>query len=68
MKNVKKIRIRHINDVDICRTWSGCIYGAERGYADATALETHSNTAFPTLRTMNSFVVICIVNEKKQKK
>lgn len=39
------------------------VRGGLRGYSDACAIETHSNTEFPTVKTMGGFMVVGIMRE-----
>lgn len=41
----------------------GMHQGGLRGYSDACAIETHSNTEFPTVKTMGGFMVVGIMRE-----
>lgn len=60
---MKKLRLRIANNVDIGRWFSASIRGGTRGYSDACAIETHSNTEFPTVKTMGGFMVVGIMRE-----
>lgn len=60
---MKKLRLRIANNVDIGRTFTASIKGGTRGYSDACAIETHSNTEFPTVKTMGGFMVVGIMRE-----
>lgn len=57
---MKKLRIRLANDVDIGKPFSASIRGGIRGYADACAVESHSNDVFPTIKTVEGFTVIVL--------
>lgn len=55
---MKKIRIRIANNVDVTNVFSASILGGVRGYADACAVESHSNDVCPTVKTLHGFTVI----------
>ena len=57
------IRLRPTKGVDINKPFSGSIRGGGRGYADACALEPHSNEVFPCVKTIVGFSVICKIYE-----
>jgi len=60
---MKRIRIRHSNDVDLGMTFSASLRGGIRGYDDAMALETCSNDFFPTIKFLSGFTVIVEVED-----
>lgn len=63
---MKKLRIRICNGVDLTRPCSASIRGSSRGFNDfVNAVETFSNTEFPTLKAMASFTCV-IMPQKKQ--
>ena len=55
---MKKLRIRLSNGVDPSHPFSASIRGGVRGYADACAIEAHSNDICPTIKTLTGFTVI----------
>lgn len=55
---MKKLRLRIANKVDVTRIFSASIRGGQRGYADACAVESHSNDVSPTIKTVEGFTVI----------
>lgn len=60
---MKKIRLRHSNNVDLTQTFSASIRGGVRGFTDAMALETHSNDIYPTVKTVNFCVIVEVSDE-----
>ena len=62
---MKKLRIRIANNVDTSRVFSASIRGGGlRGYADACAVESHSNDVSPTIKTVEGFTVIVEPHEE----
>lgn len=61
---MKKIRFRHVNNVDLSRTFSAHLCGGGRGFEDATALESYSNDIVPCVKTLIGFTLIVEVNEE----
>lgn len=57
---MKQIRIRHsnANNVDIRKLFSAHLCGGVRGFENALALESYSNTIFPTIKATIGFTVI----------
>lgn len=56
-----KVRIRHINGVDLERTFSAVIRGGGEnhgGFDDVPALVTVSNEYFPCLKSIDAFTVL----------
>lgn len=62
---MKQIRLRHSNGVNLNRIFSAKLLGGGRGFNDALAMETFSNTESPTLRTISGFVVISQICETR---
>ena len=64
---MKKIRLRHANNVDLTQTFSASIRGGGgvRGFTDAMALETHSNDIYPTVKTVNFCVIVEVSDESE---
>ena len=61
---MKKIRIRHSNNVDLTQLFSGHLCGGGRGYDNETmALESYSNETYPTLKTVNFCVIVEVYEE-----
>lgn len=60
---MKKIRLRHSNNVDLTQTFSASIRGGGRGFDDAMALESHSNDIYPTVKTVNFCVIVEVSDE-----
>lgn len=60
-----KLKLRIANNVDVNRTFSASLRGGVRGYADAVAVEAHSNDVCPCIKTVNNFTVIVEPNEQK---
>lgn len=63
-----KVRIRHINGVDLVRTFSAVIRGGGEnhgGYDDVPALVTVSNEYFPCLKSIDAFTVLVEIEELK---
>lgn len=65
---MKKLKLRIANNVDTSRVFSASLRGGERGYADAVAVEAHSNEVCPCIKTVNGFTVIVEPYEQKTKK
>lgn len=61
---MKKIRFRHVNGVDIGRTFSAHLCGGGRGYEDAAALESYSNEIVPCIKALIGFTLIVEVDEE----
>lgn len=61
---MKHLRMRIANNVDVGSPFSANILGGARGYADACAVETHSNVTVPCIRTTEEFIVIGYYEEK----
>lgn len=55
---MKKMRIRMTEGVDETRLFSASIRGGARGFADAVAIESHSNDVSPTIKALTGFTVI----------
>ena len=53
-----KLKLRIANNVNVTRTFSASLRGGVRGYADAVAVEAHSNEVCPCIKTVNGFTVI----------
>lgn len=50
---MKKMRIRMTEGVDETRLFSASIRGGARGFADAVAIESHSNEVVPTIKAIS---------------
>lgn len=64
---MKDIKLRRCNGVDLNKIFSAKLVGGSRGYDDALALETYSNTCAPTLRTITGFIVVAQIIDKDMK-
>lgn len=60
----KPIKIRHVNGVDMIRTFSAHLCGGSRGYDDANALESYSNDITPCIKTLIGFVLLVEVEDE----
>ena len=60
----KPIKIRHVNGVDMTRTFSAHLCGGSRGYDDANALESYSNDITPCIKTLIGFVLLVEVEDE----
>ena len=60
----KPIKIRHVNGVDMTRTFSAHLCGGSRGYDDANALESYSNDITPCIKTLIGFVLLVEVKDE----
>ena len=64
-----KVRIRHINGVDLKKTFSAVIRGGGEdhgGFDDMPALVTVSNIYFPCLKSIDAFTVLVEMKELKK--
>ena len=60
----KPIKIRHVNGVDMTRTFSAHLCGGSRGFDDANALESYSNDITPCIKTLIGFVLLVEVEDE----
>lgn len=60
----KPIKIRHVNNVDITKTFSAHLCGGSRGFDDANALESYSNDITPCIKTMIGFILLVEVEDE----
>lgn len=60
----KPIKIRHVNNVDITKTFSAHLCGGSRGFDDANALESYSNDIAPCVKTIIGFVLLVEVYDE----
>lgn len=61
--NKKPIRLRHVNSVNLTKTFSAHLCGGSRGFDDANALESYSNDITPCIKTLIGFLLIVEVEE-----
>lgn len=59
-----RFRIRHMNGVDVGKTFTAKLSGGVRGFGDAMALETFSNDVTPTIKCLQSFTLLVEVDEE----
>lgn len=53
-----KLKLRIANNTNTSCLFSASLRGGVRGFADAVAVESHSNTVCPCIKTVSGFVVI----------
>ena len=61
----KPIRIRHVNSVDLTKTFSAHLCGGSRGFDGANALESYSNDIAPCIKTLIGFVLVVEVEDEQ---
>lgn len=65
MKKQKPMRIRHVNNVDLSKTFSAHLCGGSRGFEDANAVESYSNDTTPCIKVLMGFVLLVEVYEEE---
>lgn len=57
-------KIRHVNEVELSKPFSAHLCGSSRGFGDANALETYSNSISPTIKVQIGFIIIGEIDEQ----